>query len=89
MGELLKKYLSEELLISFETDVDEDSDLFQLGFLDSYSYIKLIRFIETTFDLQFEAEEMLSTVTTSLSGLVMLIEQKKGVGIHPRAEMLG
>lgn len=77
--DVLRKYFSSQLLVEFSDEIDEDSDLFQLGLLDSYSYIELIRFVETEFDLQFSDEEVLDEVMTSFLGIVDLVRGKLAV----------
>lgn len=75
MEAIVKRYLSERLLIEFdgESGVDADSDLFQLGLMDSQAYVELIQFIEREFGLRFTDEELLSNVVVSLSGIVSLV----------------
>jgi len=77
MKEAIKDYLSAELLIDFDGDLDDDTDLFQAGVIDSHSYIHLIRFLESTFDIRFTEEELLSGVTATVAGLVELVEDKQ------------
>jgi acyl carrier protein len=74
--QLVKAYLSSELLVEFKGGIDGDTDLFQRGLLDSYSYIELIRFLEQQFGLQFSNEEMLSNIEVSLNGIVDLVNEK-------------
>ncbi|OHX14647.1 acyl carrier protein [Chromobacterium sphagni] len=75
MQEKISQFLSERLLIEFGGDIDADSDLFQLGLMDSQAYIELIQFVEKEFGLRFTDEEVLSNVLVSLSGIVSLVSQ--------------
>lgn len=77
----VKEFLAEQLLIEFTADVDEDSDLFQLGLMDSYSYIELIKFLEKEFSLNFTNEEVLSNVVVSIAGIVALVSEKKAASL--------
>jgi len=77
MKEVIKEYLSREALVDFDGDIDEYTDLFQAGIMDSHSYIHMIRFLESTFDIRFTEEELLSGVTATVAGLVELVEDKK------------
>ena len=72
----LKRYLGEQLLIDFVGEIDENTDLFQMGLMDSYNYIESIRFIELEFNVRFTNEEILTDVVTSLSGLTALVSNK-------------
>lgn len=76
MEETIKAFLVEQLLIDFAHEIDRDSDLFQLGLLDSYTYVELLRFIESRFAIKFSDEEILSNVMVSLSGIVALVAEK-------------
>lgn len=76
MEETIKAFLAEQLLIDFAHEIDRDSDLFQLGLLDSYTYVELLRFIESRFAIKFSDEEILSNVMVSLSGIVALVAEK-------------
>ena len=73
MEEKIKSFLAERLMIRFDQDVDENSDLFQLGLVDSRTYVELIRFAEDEFKLKFTNEEILSNVLVSFSGIVSLV----------------
>jgi D-alanine--poly(phosphoribitol) ligase subunit 2 len=76
MDEAIRKYLGEQLLIEFGKGVDDESDLFQLGLLDSYAYVELIRFLEREYRLRFTDDEILSNVVVSVSGLVSMVTDK-------------
>jgi len=76
MEEAIRKFLEEQLFIDFGRDVDDDSDLFQCGLMDSYSYVKLIRFVEATFEIKFGNEEILASVAVSLTGIADLVAKK-------------
>jgi len=75
MEETIKEFLTARLLIEFGEDVTPDSDLFELGLLDSQTYIELIRFLESRFDLRLTDEQILSNVLVSLSGIVSLVSE--------------
>jgi acyl carrier protein len=74
--EAIRNFLTKDLLVEFDNDVDDDSDLFQLGLIDSYAYIELIRFVEREFAIRFTDEEILSNVMVSLSGISTLVSDK-------------
>lgn len=69
-------YMEQTFLFQFDNDVTEVTDLFKAGIMDSYGYIQLMRFIQTTFGITFSKEELLSNVVTSLSGIVAAVESK-------------
>ena len=73
----IRAFLSQQLLVDFNGDVSADSDLFELGLMDSHGYIELIRFIELEFALKFTDDEILSNIMFSLSGITKLISTKR------------
>jgi acyl carrier protein len=73
---VIASYLSEACQIVFGDGVDADSDLFQLGLLDSHGYLAFIRFAERQFDIQFEPDEILLNVVVSPAGMADLVEAK-------------
>jgi acyl carrier protein len=75
MEDKIKTFLSENLLIDFGDGVDEHSDLFQLGLIDSQAYMEIIRFLEAEFSLELTDEQILSNVFVSLSGMVSLVAE--------------
>ncbi|OGR03535.1 MAG: hypothetical protein A2284_15860 [Deltaproteobacteria bacterium RIFOXYA12_FULL_61_11] len=73
----LRDYLSRTFLIDFRGPVEESSNLFDLGYLDSYGYIELIKHLETTYGLSISEEEMLSDALNSLHNIVVLVSSKR------------
>ncbi len=78
MEEKIRQFLMQELHIEFCDGIDADSDLFELGLIDSRSYIEIIRFIETEFALKLTNEQILSNVFCSLSGMSSLVCAARG-----------
>jgi acyl carrier protein len=72
----IKSFLTQRLLVEFGGDVTDDSDLFQLGLIDSYAYIELIRFLESEFSLKISDEELLSNVMVSVSSMIAWLGDK-------------
>jgi D-alanine--poly(phosphoribitol) ligase subunit 2 len=72
----IQNYLEQNLLIEFGEEIDENSDLFGLGLIDSYAYIETLRFLESEFKIEHSDEEILLNVTASLAGLCALVEKK-------------
>lgn len=83
--ERIEEFMKEEFLIEFTDDLTEDDDLFKAGVIDSYRYIKLIRFLEEEFKIKFSEEEILSNVFVTLSSILGCIASK----YRPRVKKLG
>jgi acyl carrier protein len=73
---ILTNYIAERFSVTFTADIDADSDLFQLGIIDSHGYLELIRFIESAFNIQFSQREILLNIAPSLTELRLIVEEK-------------
>lgn len=76
MREIVKKFMRENFLIEFDGKINEDSDLFRLGVINSIGYIKLIDFLEQEFNIKFSEEEILSNVFVTFSSMLQCVEKK-------------
>ena len=72
----IRRFLEKTLLVEFGDKVTSSSDLFQLGYIDSYGYIELIKHLEKTYSIEISNEELLSGVLVSVSELVELVEDR-------------
>lgn len=72
----VKQYLSQHFLVDFSKDANEDTDLFDQGFIDSYGYVELISFLESQLKIRFTDEELISRELRSLRSIVAMVEKK-------------
>lgn len=77
MQQKIVEFISNTLLVEFDENVTLDSDLFELGAVDSYGYVELIAFLEGEFGIQISDEELYSNSLTSVSQMVALVESKQ------------
>ena len=57
--------------------LDDDTDLHQLGVLDSFSTLSLISFLEGTFKIQIEPSEINAESLRSVGAIAGLVQQKR------------
>ena len=57
--------------------LDDDTDLHQLGVLDSFSTLSLISFLEGTFKIQIEPSEINAESLRSIGAIAGLVSQKR------------
>ena len=57
--------------------LDDDTDLHQLGVLDSFSTLSLISFLEGTFKIQIEPSEINAESLRSIGAIAGLVHQKR------------
>ena len=60
-----------------EQDITEDTDLFETGIIHSLFAIQLVIFIEKTFHLELEEEDMTTENMKSIRTIAKLIEEKQ------------
>ena len=82
MGRLLIKkkiqqFIEENFLFEFGNDITEDSNLFELGIIDSFGYVQLVSYLEKEFSINFTETDFLSNTLTSLLNIVDYVEQKQ------------
>lgn len=69
IADSVKKYLTREIaLLQSSEDVDENASLMKSGLLDSIDVIKLVSFLERSFEIAIDAQDVkaghLETVTS-------------------------
>lgn len=72
----IKEYLISNSLAQFDAGVTEYSDLFKEGFLDSFGYIELVKFLEKTFSIRFTDEELVSNKLNTLKNITDMVQGK-------------
>ncbi|XXT21471.1 phosphopantetheine-binding protein [Sorangium sp. So ce429] len=68
--------MQKAFLFTFNEEIDESTDLFKAGIMDSFGYMQLIDFLQKTFEITFSTSELLSNVLSSLSAIVETVEVK-------------
>ncbi|QMU65952.1 MAG: acyl carrier protein [Flavobacteriaceae bacterium] len=72
----LRSFIEENFLVSFEEEgLDDETNLFETGIIDSFGLVELITFIERNFSKKFSSEELISPSLSSITGMISLIEK--------------
>jgi acyl carrier protein len=74
----LQRSLEDTFLFEFGGAVNEDSNLFRLGLVDSFGYIQMLRDLEMRYGIRFGDDELLDNVLVSLSSIVGAVTAKIG-----------
>jgi acyl carrier protein len=72
----LEKFITEELLLGQRSKIDPQESLTASGVIDSLSLLRLIAFIEETFNVQVEDTELNPDNFETMNLMVDLIEGK-------------
>ena len=76
--DILKQFLTDELVPDHNPEeLNENQSLLESGILDSLGIMKLVAFIEQTFQVKIEDEELIPENFETLSALAKLISEKK------------
>jgi acyl carrier protein len=76
--ENLGKFLVNEVAADLgKTALSPDEDLLEQGIIDSLGIMKLVVFIEETFDIQIADEDIVPDNFQSLSAIARFVEQTK------------
>jgi acyl carrier protein len=80
---VIREFLQERFMIgkSVSSLMDTDS-LLEKGILDSTGVLELVGFIEETFSISVEDEELVPDNLGSIENLVRYVERKAGHGVH-------
>ncbi len=76
----IKQYLATNSLAEFDAGVTETSDLFKEGFIDSFGYIELVKFLEKEFQIRFTDEELVSNQLNTLKNITNMVQSKIDAG---------
>lgn len=77
IGEEVEHFLRSAFRIA---DKDErfhrDAQLFELGFVDSTGVVELIAFLESTFDVELQEEDVFSDEFTTINGISGVVHRR-------------
>lgn len=76
MKKKIFNFMNETFLLEFNDNITEDTDLFKAGVIDSFGYLKLIKFLEKEFNIKFSEDEILANVFVSFKEIVNCISAK-------------
>lgn len=74
--ETLKKYIADDILRDKSIVFDGDDSFLEKGLIDSTGVLELVSFIEETFDIRVEDEELIPENLDSLNRLTTYVELK-------------
>lgn len=72
----LRSFVSDTFLVDFGEDVTEDTNLFTSRAIDSFGYIELVSFLESTYKIHISDDELISDSLTSLNEMTSFVQQK-------------
>ncbi|MDO9170151.1 MAG: acyl carrier protein [Methylobacter sp.] len=80
MKKIIRQYILENLLFTEDEQALQDSDSFlDSGIIDSTGVMEVILFIEESFDIKVNDDEMLPANLDSVNNLAVFIHRKQAV----------
>lgn len=76
IAEKVQKFMKEMFQLELSHDITVNSDLFKLGVINSYGYIKLLSFLKNEFIVELSEDEVLSNILVTISSIVDCISIK-------------
>lgn len=76
ISDQIKEFIIENFLFGEKNHFDESTDFFQKGILDSTGIIELVGFIEQTFNVSIEDDELIVENFSSLNNITTYLQSK-------------
>lgn len=74
----IQTFVLQELAPSRRGALAPDEDLLALGLLDSVSIVRLVRYLETTFEIELEDDDVVPERFQSIATIAALVEERRG-----------
>ncbi|GAA2511747.1 acyl carrier protein [Winogradskya humida] len=73
---IIQKYLEDTFLFDFDDTITADTDLFKAGVIDSFGYVRMMKFLEQQFGVEISAEDILTNILVSLTSIDEFVATK-------------
>jgi len=72
----VKEFIIENFLFGEEGQIESETDFFEKGIIDSTGVIELVSFLEETFEISIDDEELIPENLSSLEKIRVFLQQK-------------
>jgi len=72
----VKEFIVENFLFGDEEQIEFETDFFEKGIIDSTGVIELVSFMEETFEISINDEELIPENLSSLKNIRVFLQQK-------------
>ena len=76
-AELIRNYIIDNFLFEDDPNLKEDTSFLENGIVDSTGIMELVAFVEKTFDIRVEDEELVPENFDSISAIADYLERKR------------
>jgi acyl carrier protein len=78
IADVVRQHLTDKYKIKFGERVTDETDLLDIGLIDSFGFVELVQHLEDRFKVTFDDAELSSNELATVRGLVAAIEKKTG-----------
>jgi acyl carrier protein len=75
--EQVRAFIRDNFYVAGEDSLAGDASLLEEGIVDSTGVLEVVMFLENTFDIQVDDDEMLPENLDSIDGIVAFIDRKR------------
>jgi len=72
----VKEFIIENFLFGDEEQIELETDFFEKGIIDSTGVIELVSYMEETFEISIDDEELIPENLSSLAKISVFLQQK-------------
>ncbi len=72
----IKQFISNHFKIAFSGPVNENTDLFEEGLIDSYGFLELVKWLESDYKIRFEDDELFSGNLNTVNNITETVVKK-------------
>jgi len=77
LSETIRQFIIENFLFEEDEDLKEETSFLESGIIDSTGILELVTFIEETFDITVEDEELIPENLDSIGNVVNYLQKKQ------------
>lgn len=81
----LRNFILENFMLENPEDLVDDESMLEKGIIDSTGVLELVAFIESTFEIKVEDEELIPENLDSIKNIINFLEKKLAASPKPDA----
>ena len=81
----IRNFISENFILDNPHDLTDDESMLEKGIIDSTGVLELVAFLESTFEIKVEDEELIPQNLDSIKNIVNYLERKLALASNPEA----
>ncbi|HQM30223.1 MAG TPA: acyl carrier protein [Syntrophales bacterium] len=83
LREQIRKFILENFILESPEDLVDDESMLEKGIIDSTGVLELVGYLESTYDIKVEDEELIPENLDSVKNIVAYLEKKLGLSEKP------